>query len=73
MVPVYYFRLDIFRSGLDEGDGGIFSVVKAFMVTAMKWRYPAIVAGCLFFVLWLMPSRFGNIRPGRDDERPEFG
>ena len=52
--------------------GGVFSAVKDWMVYALKWYYLGIVAFFLFFVLWLLSSRFGNIRLGKDDDSPEF-
>ncbi|MBL27451.1 MAG: choline transporter [Rhodospirillaceae bacterium] len=51
----------------------VFDSVKDAILYAMKWYYIAIVAGLLFFVIWLLFSPFGSIRLGEDDERPEFG
>ncbi len=67
------FALVIFGAVWTDVAGGLFDAVKAFMVTTMKWYYLALVAGFLFFVVWLMFSRYGNIRLGKDDDRPEFG
>ena len=36
------------------------------------WFVMLTATGMLFFCLWLAFSRFGDIRLGRDDERPEF-
>lgn len=66
------FLLVIFGAVWTDQAGGIFSAVKAFMVTTMKWYYLAIVAGFLFFSIWLMFSRYANVRLGKDDDRPEF-
>ena len=66
------FALVIFGAVWTEEAGGVFTAVKGFMVTAMKWYYLAIVAGFLFFVIWLLFSRYGNIRLGKDTDRPEF-
>lgn len=66
------FSLVIFGAVWTDQAGGVFSAVKTFMVTAMKWYYLAIVAGFLFFVIWLMFSRYANVRLGKDDDRPEF-
>ena len=67
------FTLLIFGTVWTDVAGGLFDAVKAFMVTTMKWYYLAIVAGFLFFGIWLMFSRYGNIRLGKDDDRPGFG
>jgi len=66
------FALVIFAAVWTDVAGGVFVAVKDFMVTALKWYYLAIVAGFLFFVIWLMFSRYGNVRLGDDDDRPEF-
>lgn len=49
-----------------------FTAVKDFIVGSLKWYYIGIVAFFLFFNLWLLFSRYGNIRLGDDDDRPEF-
>ncbi|MGJ0184484.1 BCCT family transporter [Corynebacterium glyciniphilum] len=43
-----------------------------FIVTDFGWVY--IIAGSVFvfFILYVALSKFGNIRLGQDDERPEF-
>ena len=66
------FALVIFAAVWTEQAGGLFTAVKDFMVSTLKWYYLAVVAGFLFFVVWLMLSRFGNIRLGKDEDRPEF-
>ncbi|MFQ6022155.1 MAG: BCCT family transporter [Acidiferrobacterales bacterium] len=49
-----------------------FSAIKNFILGTLKWYYIAIVSFFLFFVLWLVISRYGNIRLGDDNDRPEF-
>ncbi|RPE81630.1 BCCT family transporter [Vulcaniibacterium tengchongense] len=36
------------------------------------WYYMLVIVACLAFVIWLGFSRYGRIRLGADDERPEF-
>lgn len=36
------------------------------------WFYMLVMVICMVFVFWLAFSRFGKLRLGRDDERPEF-
>ncbi|MDJ0949144.1 MAG: BCCT family transporter [Alphaproteobacteria bacterium] len=66
------FALVIFAAIWTKEAGGLFSAVKDWMVTGLKWYYIGIVAIFLFYCFWLLISRYGNIRLGRDDERPEF-
>ena len=62
------FALVVFGAVWTEEAGGVFAAAKAFMVTTMKWYYIAVVAGFLFFVVWLLFSRYANIRLGKDDD-----
>ena len=43
-----------------------------FVVTDFGWVY--VLAGTIFvfFILWVALSKFGNVRLGQDNERPEF-
>jgi choline/carnitine/betaine transport len=43
-----------------------------FVVTDFGWVY--VIAGSVFvfFILWVALSKFGNVRLGQDNERPEF-
>ena len=43
------------------------------IIAGFKWYYILVVALFLFFAVYLMFSRFGNIRLGDDDQVPEFG
>jgi len=49
-----------------------FSTLREGIVSTLKWYYIALVAFVLGFAIWLMMSRFGHIKLGRDDEKPEF-
>ncbi len=50
-----------------------FNIIKTSIIFGLNWYYIGIVAFFLFFVIWLMFSRYGDIRLGDDDERPSFG
>ncbi|MBE9561422.1 MAG: BCCT family transporter [Proteobacteria bacterium] len=50
-----------------------FNTLKTNIIWGLNWYYIGVVAFFLFFVIWLMFSRYGNIRLGDDDERPQFG
>ena len=62
----------IFGAVATETAGGVFTAVKDAIIGGLKWYYIGIVAFFLFFVVYLMFSRFGGIRLGDDDDRPEF-
>lgn len=47
--------------------------INHWIQTNMSWYYIAVVCFVLFFSVWVAFSRYGNIRLGRDDEKPEFG
>lgn len=49
-----------------------FNTVKDGIIFALKWYYVAIVAFFLFFTTWLLFSPYGQIRLGKDTDRPEF-
>ena len=62
----------IFGAVATETAGEVFTAVKDAIIGGLKWYYIGIVAFFLFFVVYLMFSRFGGIRLGDDDDRPEF-
>lgn len=49
-----------------------FETVKNYIILGLNWYYIGVVAFFLFFVIWLLFSRYGDIRLGDDDERPQF-
>ncbi|WP_298188129.1 BCCT family transporter [uncultured Pseudomonas sp.] len=56
-----------------EQAAAFFDRVRSGITYAFSWYYVLIAALFLFFNGWLACSRFGRIRLGGDDERPEFG
>jgi glycine betaine transporter len=48
------------------------SAVLGRMIDATGWMYVLVTAGFVALMLLLACSRYGRIRLGRDDERPEF-
>ncbi|WP_311945719.1 BCCT family transporter [Halomonas piscis] len=62
----------IFCAILADQAGTIFQDVSTTVLYNAKWFYLSVVSGVLVFLLYLMVSRFGHIRLGMDDERPEF-
>lgn len=51
----------------------LFDRIRSAITYGFSWYYVLIAALFLFFNAWLAFSRFGRIRLGRQDERPEFG
>src|SRR5690625_3060373 len=50
-----------------------FETISNGIITYFKWYYVGIVAFFLLFCLWLLLSRFGDLKLGDDDHEPEFG
>ncbi len=43
------------------------------IVGGLSWYYLALVSLFVIFVLWVGIGRYGDIKLGKDDEKPEFG
>ena len=57
---------------LADKAGALFTEVSGDILHRFKWFYLAVATGVLAFLIYLMMSRFGQIRLGKDDEKPEF-
>ncbi|WP_299957691.1 BCCT family transporter [uncultured Roseobacter sp.] len=55
-----------------ERSSEVFSAGKDFIINTMDWFYVIVVNAALFFVIWLMISRFGDVKLGKDDDTPDF-
>ncbi|WP_010324812.1 BCCT family transporter [Marinobacterium stanieri] len=51
----------------------IFSGFNSWILHNLSWYYVVIVSAVLGFSVWVAFSRYGDIRLGNDDEKPEFG
>ena len=51
---------------------GVFAAGKEFVIGSMGWFYILVVNITLFFTFWLLVSRFGHVKLGKDDETPDF-
>ncbi|MGW0778992.1 BCCT family transporter [Streptomyces sp. NPDC002835] len=49
------------------------SMVQEKIVGGLGWYYTAIVSLFVIFALWVGVGRYGDIKLGKDDEKPEFG
>jgi choline/glycine/proline betaine transport protein len=57
---------------LTETTGAAASAVQSFITTYFGWFYIVAVSFFLIFTIGLMFTRYGKIRLGSDDSRPEF-
>lgn len=57
---------------LADKAGALFTDMSGDILHRFKWFYLAMATGVLLFLGYLMMSRFGNIKLGKDDEAPEF-
>ncbi|MGI9371593.1 MAG: BCCT family transporter, partial [Hyphomicrobiales bacterium] len=55
-----------------EYSGAVFAKGKDFIINSLDWFYVFVVNAVLFFVFWLLISRFGDVKLGKDDEEPDF-
>jgi choline/glycine/proline betaine transport protein len=52
--------------------GSIYSALRSWIETTLGWYYILVAMVLLFVCLGLMVSKYGSIRLGDDDSRPEF-
>ena len=50
----------------------VYSAVRGWIESALNWYYISALIIMFFVCIYLMLSRFGSIRLGDDDSRPEF-
>lgn len=77
-APVFYISAVLivafaaFGALFPDRAGDMFNSVQNFIVRDFGWFYIASVAGFLIFALYLMLSRYGDIKLGPDDSEPEY-
>ncbi|MCK1797921.1 BCCT family transporter [Streptomyces sp. XM4193] len=49
------------------------SSIQENVVGGLGWYYTALVSLFVIFAIWVGVGRYGDIRLGKDDEKPEFG
>lgn len=55
-----------------EFANGLYSAVRGWIESTLNWYYITAVTVMLFVCFYLMFSRFGSIKLGDDDSKPEF-
>jgi len=63
---VAYTIIDVERSS------EVFSAGKSFVIGSLDWFYVLVVNAALFFSLWVLFSRFGDVKLGKEDDTPDF-
>lgn len=56
----------------DQEVAGAFKVLTGWVAHHLGWFYIFSVSSLLVFLLWLAVSRYGSIRLGSDDARPDY-
>ncbi|MCP1728141.1 choline/glycine/proline betaine transport protein [Natronospira proteinivora] len=79
MIPAVFFTSAIlaivfvaFAAPLNEPVAAFFDEVTGWISTYFGWFYILSVTGLLGFLIWVAMSRYGTIRLGGDDARPEY-
>jgi len=76
--PVFFVSSGLIALFVALGVGWTDTVTAAFaalqdgIVGRLGWFYIASVAFFLGFVLWLLVSRYGSVRLGKEDDEPEY-
>ncbi len=56
-----------------EGTGEVIGAIQGWIVAQLGWLYVLVIALFIAFALVVCFSKFGRIKLGRDDDKPEFG
>ncbi len=70
IVVVLFLLYGVFATESLEAASG---VAFGFIINSFGWLFLIGVFGFVAFVVYLMFSKYGNIRLGKDDEKPEYG
>ena len=72
-ASIIIFGLIIFAVVYAGAAEDAFSQLNATITSSVGWWYVLVTTGFVVFALYCAISRIGNIRLGRDNEKPEFG
>ncbi|EOD79704.1 High-affinity choline uptake protein BetT [Grimontia indica] len=56
-----------------EQASALYKYCKDYIATNFSWYYVGLMSVFLFIAFYLIVSRYGGIKLGKDDEEPEFG
>jgi glycine betaine transporter len=48
------------------------NATQSYIVSNFTWWYMFVIAASIAFVFWLMLSKYGTIKLGKDDDKPEY-
>lgn len=65
---VFYGPMVIFQEGAQNVVNAAFN----FATRTTDWAWEVVVFGCLVFLAWLAFSRYGSVKLGGPDDKPEF-
>ncbi|MDD2497334.1 MAG: BCCT family transporter [Desulfitobacteriaceae bacterium] len=57
---------------IPEKAGQTFSTWQAFFTDNFGWTYMIVVAAFIVFAVWIACSKYGKIKLGKDDDKPEY-
>jgi choline/glycine/proline betaine transport protein len=70
MVMILAFVLYTIRDV--DASSEVFSAGKNFIIGSLDWFYVLVVNAALFFSVWLLFSRFGHVKLGKEEDEPDF-
>jgi choline/glycine/proline betaine transport protein len=53
--------------------GSALSAMNAWIVSTFGWYYMVVVAAFIVFSIFMISSKYGKVKLGNDDDKPEFG
>lgn len=68
VIFAFYGPMIIFQSSLQ----GLVAQAMHFITFTTDWMWEFSVVGCIIFSIWLIFSKYGDIKLGAPDEKPEF-
>ena len=69
VITVFVIYATVFRDHAARSVG----TIQENVVGGLGWYYTAIVSLFVIFALWVGIGRYGDIKLGKDDSKPEFG
>lgn len=69
---IFIVAFVIFCAVFAESAGKIFSDFSSILLYNLKWFILSSVAGMCFFLIYIMCSRYGLLKIGKDSDKPEY-
>lgn len=68
IIVAFVLYATVFKNSAQD----VISTVQKEIISGLGWYYTALVSLFVIFALWVGIGRFGDIKLGKDNERPEF-